>query len=100
MGCMKRRIDAPRTFDSMERKAKAHFYFNHSNQGPQEWSTSCVEVTVYLKRRVGNQLMNTYLPTTCLLWTIYLTHYFKIEHYDTRIMVSLTGKHQYHSERC
>ncbi len=52
---------------------------------------SCSEVTVTLKRRVGNQLLNTYLPTSCLLIIIYLTHYYKIEHYDIRIMVGLTG---------
>jgi len=52
---------------------------------------SCNRVWLTLKRRVGNQLVNTYLPTSCLLLIIYLTHYFKLEHYDTRIMVSLTG---------
>ncbi len=52
---------------------------------------SCNQVVITLKRRVGNQLLNTYLPTGCLLIIIYLTHYFKIEHYDTRIMVGLTG---------
>ncbi len=41
--------------------------------------------------RLAQQMLNTYLPTTCLLWTIYLTHYFKLDHYDTRIMVALTG---------
>ena len=53
---------------------------------------SCTKVVVTLKRRVGNQLLNTYLPTGCLLLIIYLTHYFKLDHYDTRIMVGLTGK--------
>ena len=52
---------------------------------------SCTQVWVRLKRRVGNQLLNTYLPTGCLLLIIYLTHYFKLDHYDTRIMVGLTG---------
>ncbi len=52
---------------------------------------SCVQIFVILQRRVGNQLVNTYLPTTCILIIIYLTHYFKLEHYDTRIMVALTG---------
>ena len=53
--------------------------------------SSCSRILIKLKRRVGNQLLNTYLPTTCLLLTIYLTHYFKLNHYDTRIMVGLTG---------
>ncbi len=54
---------------------------------------SCIQVLVEMKRRVGNQLLNTYLPTTCILMIIYLTHFFKIEHYDTRIMVALTGNY-------
>ena len=53
--------------------------------------SSCNHISVTFKRRVGNQLLNTYLPTSCLLIIIYLTHYFKIEHYDIRIMVGLTG---------
>ena len=53
---------------------------------------SCSRLWITLKRRVGNQMLNTYLPTTCLLLTIYLTHYFKLDHYDTRIMVGLTGE--------
>ncbi|TRY78459.1 hypothetical protein TCAL_11687 [Tigriopus californicus] len=53
--------------------------------------SSCNKIWITLKRRVGNQLLNTYLPTGSLLMTIYLSHYFKIDHYDTRIMVGLTG---------
>lgn len=52
---------------------------------------SCLNAEITLKRRVGNQLLNTYLPTTCILLIVCMTNYFKIEHYDTRIMVALTG---------
>eukprot|EP00095_Tigriopus_kingsejongensis_P007008 maker-scaffold430_size173499-snap-gene-0.44 protein:Tk07008 transcript:maker-scaffold430_size173499-snap-gene-0.44-mRNA-1 annotation:"glycine receptor subunit alpha-1" len=53
--------------------------------------SSCTKIWITLKRRVGNQLLNTYLPTGSLLMIIYLSHYFKLDHYDTRIMVGLTG---------
>ena len=65
-----------------DRYAPLHTYIDKS---------TCSSIHVSLKRRVGGQLLNTYLPTTCLLWSIYLSHYFKLDHYDTRIMVALTG---------
>lgn len=64
--------------------------YGKKNVGRGNLST-CSQILVNLKRRVGNQLFNTYLPTGCIIVIIYFTHYFKIEHYDTRIMVALTG---------
>ena len=61
------------------------------NNIDEEDSYSVARIEIVLKRRVGNQLLSTYLPTASLLLIIYLSHYFKIDHYDTRIMVGLTG---------
>ena len=55
-------------------------------------SDDSVTIVLILRRRYLYQLLTTYLPSMCLFFIIHATQYFKTAYFQTRIMVSLTGK--------
>ena len=52
----------------------------------------CVRAVLTLQRRYFGMILKTYLPTACLIVIVYLTNFYKENHFDTAMMVSLTGR--------
>ena len=48
-------------------------------------------VHFYLKRRLMNELLTTYLPSSIILLIVYITNYFKPAHFEALVAVNLTS---------
>ena len=53
--------------------------------------SSGILVTITLKRRIVNELLTSYLPTTIILVIVYCTNYFKMSHFNTALTINLTS---------
>ena len=50
-----------------------------------------IQMVIYLKRRVQNELLTTYLPTLLILVIVYTTNFFKPFFFEAVISVNLTA---------
>ena len=50
-----------------------------------------IHMVFQLKRRVVNELLTSYLPTTIILLIVYCTNYFKLSHFNTALTINLTS---------
>lgn len=50
-----------------------------------------IHVVIKLKRRIGNDLLVTYLPTVTILIIVYCTNYFRMSHFNTALTINLTS---------
>ena len=50
-----------------------------------------IQVTLTLKRRIINEMLTSYLPTTIILMVVYCTNYFKMSHFNTALTINLTA---------
>ena len=53
--------------------------------------TEGIQMILKLKRRIVNQLMTSYLPSTIILAIVYCTNYFKLSHFNTALTINLTS---------
>ena len=83
----------PKTVEMMSETLLAQYqvmswkltYRNASRPG------SGILMTLKLKRRVVNELLTSYLPTTIILLIVYCTNYFKTSHFNTALTINLTS---------
>ena len=50
-----------------------------------------IQVILQLKRRIVSQLLTSFLPTMIILFIVYCTNYFKMQHFNTALTINLTS---------